>query len=215
MTQTAGRRPAADGGVGRRYVDPRSGDTIIKVFQGDFYVTGEPREMLSCILGSCVAACLRDPTTGVGGMNHFLLPDRDPELDDADGLSERDVARARGRYGSFAMDFLIQRIVAFGGRRGQLEAKVFGGAAVLDDGRGIGAINADFVENYLSERRIPIVAHDLRGRRPTLVRYRPWDGRAWLRHGDEETGRNVAATETRRRVRVHKDEQTGSLEVFD
>ena len=47
----------------------------VHVGQGEHYVTSDPAIMLTTILGSCVAMCLRDPLAGVGGMNHFLLPE--------------------------------------------------------------------------------------------------------------------------------------------
>ena len=205
----------AEARTGRRFIDKRTGDTIVKVFQGDFYVTQAPSELLSCMLGSCVAACLRDPVAGLGGMNHFLLPYRDDEVAAEAALSDAEFARARSHYGNHAMDDLIGRIVALGGRRERLEAKIFGGARVLGKEGRIGEMNADFVEDYLAQADIPILAQSLRGDQPTMVRYNPANGAAWVRRVQAEKTRAIAKTEVRRRVRVHKDRASGNLEVFD
>jgi chemotaxis protein CheD len=60
---------------GARYFDTRQGYTAVKVMPGEYYITHEPSEMLVTVLGSCVSACVRDPYTGLGGMNHFMLPE--------------------------------------------------------------------------------------------------------------------------------------------
>ncbi|HEX2939556.1 MAG TPA: chemotaxis protein CheD, partial [Rhodopila sp.] len=93
---------------------------VVKVGQGECYLTAQANEELVTVLGSCISACIRDPVLHLGGMNHFLLPEcggtnpgREP-----DGL----------RYGTAAMDHLIGRILALGGLRERLEVKVFGGA---------------------------------------------------------------------------------------
>src|ERR1700710_894727 len=97
----------------RRYRDPASGNIIAKLLPGDFYVTRED-EVLDTVLGSCVSACIRNPKTGVGGMNHFMLPHpRGGEASDAWGS----VASSATRYGSASMEQLINRILNVGGTR--------------------------------------------------------------------------------------------------
>jgi chemotaxis protein CheD len=201
--------------AGRRFTDRKTGETIVKVFQGDFYVTDNPSETLSCILGSCVAVCLRDARAGLGGMNHFLLPYRDAANGHDAPLEDTDIATAQTRYGNHAIDSLIGRIIALGGQRNRIEAKVFGGASVLDTEGRIGAMNADFAEGYLQEYGIPIVSRSLRGELPTMVRFRPVDGRAFVRRAQTETREQIAKTETRRRVRLHKNADTGAVEMYD
>jgi len=198
----------------RRFTDKRTGDTVVKVFQGDFYVTRDSTEVLSCILGSCVSACLRDPVAGVGGMNHFLLPHQDAE-GIGSGLSDDELAAARSRYGNHAMAYLIRRLVAFGARRNRLEAKVFGGGRVLGREGRVGELNATFVEDYLAAEDIPILASSLRGEQPVMVRYRPVDGAAWVRRVQPEEAPRVAERERRRRVRLHKDAASGRVEAYD
>jgi chemotaxis protein CheD len=201
--------------TGRRFTDRKTGETIVKVFQGDLYVTDDPTETLSCILGSCVAVCLRDGWAGLGGMNHFLLPYRDAVNGHGETLDDSDITTAQTRYGNHAIDSLIGRIIALGGRRDRLEAKVFGGASVLDTEGRIGAMNAEFAERYLQQYGIPIVSRSLRGDLPTMIRFRPVDGRAFVRRAQSETRDQIAKTETRRRVRLHKNAESGMVEMYD
>jgi chemotaxis receptor (MCP) glutamine deamidase CheD len=112
--------------------------------------------LLVTVLGSCVAACIRDPKTGIGGMNHFMLPEG--------GGDQHDMLSSSARYGGYAMEVLVNQLVKLGASRNRLEAKVFGGAAVL---RGfttvnVGEMNSEFVLDYLRTERIRVVAEDLR-----------------------------------------------------
>ncbi|AWN16007.1 chemoreceptor glutamine deamidase CheD [Salinisphaera sp. LB1] len=156
----------------RRYVDVH-GEVHIKLLPKEFYVTDQPF-VLTTVLGSCVAACLRDAAAGVAGMNHFMLPD----LDGAESARIRSMV-----YGGYAMNRLIDALLAHGARRERLEAKVFGGANVLADMRTarIGDANADFVRDYLARARIPILAEDLGGGWPRQVQYAAGTGRARVR----------------------------------
>src|SRR3546814_12284785 len=97
---------------------------VVKVFQGDVFVSTRTGEMLATVLGSCVASCIRDPVAQVGGMNHFLLPDKGGDTNPDLPLS------ASLRYGSYSMEPLINGILAAGGRRDRLGVKIFGGANV-------------------------------------------------------------------------------------
>jgi len=158
--------------VVRRYADQHFHAIAVKVFPGEHYVTLHPDEMLVTVLGSCVSACIRDPVAGLGGMNHFMLPE---SLDGRWGN-----ASANLRYGNFAMEQLINDILKGGGRRERLEIQVFGGGNVLVGTTAIGDANADFVEGYLATERLPIAARHLRGNFPRRVHYFPSTGRVML-----------------------------------
>src|SRR4051812_3924933 len=120
-----------------------------KILPGEYYFT--PKDMLIVtVLGSCVAACIRDRVSGIGGMNHFMLPDGGGDADSP--------VSASMRYGTYAMEVLINDLLKAGARRENLEAKVFGGGAVL---RGFTAINvgernAKFVLHYLQNESIKV-----------------------------------------------------------
>jgi chemotaxis protein CheD len=156
----------------RRYRDPRFDATAVKVFPGDVYVTAAADEMLVTVVGSCVSACIRDPYTGIGGMNHFMLPEPGQVMADGE--------RPSARYGKVAMDRLIEEIVARGGLRERLEIKLFGGGNVMQGSGSIGHRNADFAEAYLARHKLLLSGADLRGTQPRRVHYFPASGRAMI-----------------------------------
>lgn len=142
----------------------------IHVGQGEHHVTSDTDVMLTTILGSCVAMCLRDPAAGVGGMNHFLLPEG--------AGAGTDAGR---RYGAYAMELLINDILKAGGRRDRLEAKLFGGGRMFDSLKDVGRANADFAEKFLQDEGIPVVGGSLRGQGGRRLHYWPVAGRALQR----------------------------------
>jgi chemotaxis protein CheD len=158
----------------RHYFDREFDISAVKLLPGEYYVTS--RDMvLTTVLGSCVSACVRDSSAGIGGMNHFMLPeDLDP--------TSRDAAAAM-RYGVYAMEMLLNELFKGGARRERLEAKVFGGGAVLANMTmlNIGDRNADFVLRYLQTEQVRIAAQDLRGSLPRRINYFPVTGRVTVR----------------------------------
>ena len=142
----------------------------VHVVQGEHHIPDDPDVMLTTILGSCVAVCMRDPKTGVGGMNHFLLPSGKAEgLDDG------------RRYGAYAMELLINELLRTGARRDRLEAKLFGGARMFGGLSDVGASNAAFAEKFLRDEGIPVVGSSLGGLAARRVQYWPTTGRAQQR----------------------------------
>jgi chemotaxis protein CheD len=142
---------------------------VIKVFSGDCYVTDKPHQMMVTVLGSCIAACIRDPNICVGGMNHFLLPD---------GTNAAD---APLRYGAYSMEKLINDILKLGGRRERLEVKVFGGGNVIESSAKIGDKNVKFIRDYLLNEGIRIAQEDLGGKSPRRIHYFPDTGKAMMK----------------------------------
>ncbi len=138
---------------------------------GEVVVAAEPLTVLT-ILGSCVAVCLWQPDLAVGGINHFMLPNR--------GNDQRST-----RYGEFAIQVLIERLYGLGARCNALQAKVFGGARVTGQpsaGRhDLGRANVKLALWYLSDRQIPVVAHELYGNQGRKLLFRLSDGAAWVK----------------------------------
>ncbi|MGZ5920345.1 MAG: chemotaxis protein CheD [Rhizomicrobium sp.] len=134
--------------------------------QGDTYVSDKPNEVLVTILGSCIAACIRDPHLGVGGMNHFLLP------------HGSDVGRDARCYGINAMELLINELLKSGARRERLQAKIFGGANVMAGLSDIGGRNAEFAEQYLRDEGIPLIGSCTGGTKARKIQFWPNSGRA-------------------------------------
>lgn len=135
------------------------------VIQGEFFVTDDPTIVLSTLLGSCIAACFRDPVRGIGGMNHFLLPGKDPS------------ASTNVRYGAHSMEQLINALLQKGARRNNLEVWLIGGANVLSGMTQIGDANARFSRQFVHDERFLLRGEDLGGSRGRKVRFHPASGR--------------------------------------
>lgn len=139
----------------------------IHIIQGEYRVVDDPDTVLATVLGSCVAACLRDADACVGGMNHFLLPG--------------DPGGARGdaeRYGVHLMELLVNGLLKKGAHRDRLEGKLFGGARMMEGLSDIGAKNAAFAKRFLQNEGIRLVAENLGGDRGRRIEYSPVSGRA-------------------------------------
>lgn len=143
------------------------------IAQGEHAVGGAPGEIITTILGSCVAVCLWDPDRSVGGMNHILLPDGK-----ADGRTD---GPGLDRFGGAAMEHLINDLVKLGAERGRLRAKVFGGAAMVSGLSDIGARNAAFAADYLKSEGIPCDGESTGGNSARQIRFWPHSGRAMQR----------------------------------
>jgi len=176
----------------RRYRDPRFDAIAIKVFPGDHYVTDQPDEMLVTILGSCVTACIRDPIAAVGGMNHFMLPE-DTTGGDSVWLDAK-VGLAT-RYGSFAMESLLNGLIRLGARRERLEVKLFGGGRILQAMTDVGARNIAFATTWLAAEGLAVVAADVGDTLPRRVIYIPATGRVLLKHLRSPDRAAIAARE--------------------
>ncbi len=145
-----------------------------KILPGEYYYTLKDM-LIVTVLGSCVSACIRDRVSGLGGMNHFMLPDG--------GSDANSPVSASMRYGTYAMEVLINDLLKSGARRENMEAKVFGGGAVL---RGFTAINvgernADFVMSYLKTEKIRVLAEDLNDIYPRKVYFFPRTGKVLVK----------------------------------
>jgi chemotaxis protein CheD len=189
-----------------RYYDQISEHTVVKIYSGHCYSTAKKREMLVTILGSCVAACIRDPFMQVGGMNHFLLPDASDKGD------------SPARYGAYAMEKLINDLIKMGARKNSLEVKIFGGGNVIKSSAMIGDKNVDFIRNYLKEEGLIICQEDLGGTSPRRVHYYPDTGIVMMRrlNRDEDYVNVVKEEKTyQKTITLDADKGTeGNLELF-
>ena len=154
------------------YMDRHFNVPAAKIGPGEFYATQRDMVIVT-VLGSCVSACLRDPETQVGGMNHFMLPYHGTEPDGP--LSES------ARYGAYAMEVLVNHILALGEKRERLEAKVFGAGRIVAGMSDIGARNASFALDYLAREKIRIVAQDLGREEASKVYFFPNTGRVLVK----------------------------------
>jgi len=187
-----------------RYRDPQFQVPAAKLMPTQYLVVDDGTALVT-VLGSCVAACVRDPLLQLGGMNHFMLP----EGNVGDG--------APARYGSYAMELLINELLKRGANRRRLEAKVFGGANVLKGftSNPVGTRNAQFVLEYLAAEQIPVVAEDLRGIHPRKVWFFPQTGRVMVNRLPHAHDAEVLAAESAVRARLSHTPVSGGVELFE
>lgn len=152
-----------------RYYDQVAEITVVKVFSGDCYSTDSPGEMLVTVLGSCIAACIRDPIAKVGGMNHFLLPD------------SSNVGDSPTRYGAYAMEKLVNDLLKKGASKSRMEVKIFGGGNVIKSSAMIGDKNVNFIREYLKTEGLKIAQEDVGGTSPRRIHYYPDSGKVMMR----------------------------------
>lgn len=188
-----------------RYYDRNFQAEAAKILPGEYCVSDQGM-LLVTVLGSCVAACIRDVDSGVGGMNHFMLPD--------DG--GRDALGSSARYGTYAMEVLINHLFKMGARRNRLEAKVFGGGAVLASlsSSNVGARNAEFVLDYLKTEKIPVVAKDLLDSYPRKVYYFPETGRVLVKKLHRVHNETLFSRERDYKDRLSGAKVEGDVELF-
>jgi len=160
-----------------RYWDKKNEIIAAKILPGEYYVTNE-NELVTTVLGSCISACIRDKVTGVGGMNHFMLPETNEHK--LSTQAEHVVGNA-SRYGNYAMEHLINVILANGGKRKNLEVKVFGGAKIIPTLGDVGLNNIDFVLEYIDMEALQLVSQDLGDIYPRKVIYFPKTGKVKMK----------------------------------
>lgn len=179
-----------------------TGGLRVHVVQGEQFVTDDADAVLTTLLGSCVAACMRDPVAGVGGMNHFLLP----------GGRSLGVDKEAQRHGVHAMELLVNALLQRGARRERLEAKLFGGARLIDGLTDVGRQNAEFAERFLADEGIRHVGGSLLGEHGRKIQYWPVAGRARQSLMERES---IQVFDTERRIRpVRPVESSGDVDLF-
>ena len=200
------RATGAEGEARTFYVDREFDRNAVKLLPGEFFVSAEDI-VLSTVLGSCVAACIWDRNARIGGMNHFMLP--------AEGAAGDAWAGASGRYGVFAMVQLINELLKRGAKKANLEAKVFGGGAVLRaiTSLNIGERNAAFVLEFCRNEGLRVVAQDLLDVHPRRVAFFPATGRA-LSKKLAAADAAVAVFEQQYTAKINTAEVAGDIELF-
>jgi len=205
MSVDAARR-SAEGRHGGSYYNPHFRAHTLKVFLGHHLVSDHSDVMMVTTLGSCVAACVCDPAAAIGGMNHFLLPEvPDSEQGDAD---------AAARYGSVAMERLINEILSRGGKRSRLEVKLFGGARVIESSLDVGRKNALFALDYVRKEGLKLVSQDFGGTSARRVHYFPHSGRAMRKLLRPEALSDTVTQELHFRSSLRTQAVEGDVELF-
>lgn len=204
-------KPALDGFRGiNRYWDKTNECYAAKILPGEYYVTLND-EAIVTVLGSCVSACIRDKVFGIGGMNHFMLPinkGEDPNSFGGTGIS--------ARFGNFAMEQMINDILKNGGRRENLEIKVFGGGRVLKNMStlDIGQKNIDFILQYIKDESLNLAAKDLGDIYPRKVIYFPASGRVRVKKLRSLHNNTIIEREANYSKEIAKEPVSGEIDLF-
>lgn len=199
--------------ITNRYWDSRFKRHAVKLLPGDYYVA-EADEMIVTVLGSCISACIRDRKLGLGGMNHFMLP-----VEKTEHFSRRhwvqDYDCPAARYGNIAMEKLINEILAKGGRKENMEAKIFGGARVLDISSNVGDNNISFAREYLDIEGIPIVNSDVGGTLARKLYFIASTNDVFLKKIERMNNDTIAVRESSYLNELKNDEICGAVSFFD
>lgn len=192
----------------RRFWQPEYQAFVAKILPGEYYVT-RGGELIGTVLGSCVSACVRDPKARLGGMNHFLLP----EDANAGRWGDSDLGLAH-RYGSYAMEHLINDLLKHGAERARLEIKIVGGGRMLAHMSDVGARNIDFVRRYLQREGFRLAGEDLGGSHPRRVFYDVVTGRVRVKKLPARIGENIVNDELGYRRGLADRKVAGDVELF-
>lgn len=190
----------------KRYWDPTRCCFAAKILPGEFYVT-TGTELITTVLGSCVSACVRDTRLGVGGMNHFMLP-HSVDANDWGGAS------LAARYGSHAMEALINEIIKAGGDRRCLEVKAFGGGNVVSGMTSVGRKNAEFLRRYVKIEGLHLASADLGGAWPRKVVYFPHTGKVQVKKLRVQHNDTIVRREEQYSYRIEHQPLSGDVELF-
>ena len=182
----------------RRMRDNRFPHEIASILPGEFFVSRDPMVVYT-VLGSCISACIRDPIAGVGGMNHFMLPE--PKAGGCDSWGEST------RYGSYAMESLINEILKRGGLKSRLEIKLFGAGKIYEGNIDVGANNAKWVIGYLKSEGLETIKTDLGDVFPRKVYYFTDSGRVLMKKIERVKNRTIFERENQYAAQIKQREQ--------
>ncbi len=140
---------------------------VMTIFAGECYIS-KKKEVISTVLGSCISVCLYDIIEGIGGMNHFMLPESsalsNQLFSNETSINKEELSEQSMRYGITAMEVLIAEMQKSGAKRLNLKAKIFGGGKVIarkSTTTSVGDKNIGFARAYLKMEGISIVKEDV------------------------------------------------------
>ncbi len=186
----------------RQFWMPKRKRVAVKVVAGDYYVSSQD-EVICTVLGSCVSTCIRDTTIGVGGINHFLLPDADC-----------DILSSSNRYGVFAMEQLINAIIKYGGQRENFEIKVVGGGNMMAGANDIGQRNIAFVQQFLKTEGLAVSALDVGGLQARRIQYIAKTGQLMVQKLKDSNNERTMALELENQRSIQQ-QTNDDIELFD
>lgn len=185
----------------KTYFDFHFQKNMVVLYPGDFFSTADSGEMISTVLGSCIAITLFDASTHIGGMNHFMLVSSSAEGNATEEKS--------GRFGEYAVELLLNDMIKKGARKKRMIAKVFGGSNLFNIGSdaGVGAQNIFFAFDYLERERIPVKASDVGGNYSRKIYFDPMTSKVWLKHVKKQPRANDILRKREEEYRAQVREQ--------
>jgi chemotaxis protein CheD len=193
-----------------RYWDRTNKKVAAKILPGEYYVT-QKDELIVTVLGSCISACIRDEKRGIGGMNHFMLPEQNGG---SPGSWDSSKFGAATRYGNYAMEHMINDILKYGGKREDLEVKICGGGMILKNMTDIGKKNIQFVKEYLQMEGYRLASEDVGDKYPRKVQYTPALGRLRVKKLRSMHNDTILKREDKYRHEIVDKPVEGEIELF-
>ncbi len=190
----------------RRIQDTRFPYEVAVILPGEYFVSEEPKVVYT-VLGSCISVCLRDPLMGIGGMNHFMLaaPSSGGGTDSwADS----------GRYGSFAMEMLINELLKRGAKKERLEAKVFGGGKIYEGNMDIGAKNAAWALDYLEREGMALLKANVGDVCPRKVYFFTNSGKVLMKKLDRVVADSIVQEEEQYQSKLQQASVQSEVTLF-
>ena len=189
-----------------KYYDSSMKSNIVKISPGDYYITDQD-EVITTVLGSCISACIRDTSMGIGGMNHFMIPVKCSHS----SHPEQDMDT---RYGAYAMEHLINDIFKYGGTRRNLEIKLFGAGNVLVGSGNVGVKNIKFVREFLHAEGYKIESENLGGDNPRKINYSPLTGKVMMKKLASTSINEIQIEEKKLQDKVENTVVAGEIDLF-
>lgn len=190
----------------KRFWDSSRSMVVAKVLPGEFYVS-KHNELISTVLGSCIAACIYDEQLGLGGMNHFMLPG----VKDMEDINANDL---NCRYGNWAMEYLINELIKNGACRHSLKIKLFGGGKIIRSMTDIGIGNIRFANAYIQDEALELVSHDVGGPWPRKVVFNPQTGKAHVKKLRQMHNDTIEKREVRYLHDIEAQDAKTNIELF-
>jgi len=190
----------------KKYYDNSLKSEVVKISPGDYYITDQD-EIITTVLGSCISACIRDVRLGIGGMNHFMVPVKCPHT----AHPEQDMDT---RYGTYAMEHLINDIYKYGGMRKNLEIKLFGAGNILVGSGNVATMNIEFIRNFMRTEGYMIASESLGGDRPRKINYSPITGKVMMKKLSDTSISKVQRQEQKLQNQVEDTVVAGEIDLF-
>lgn len=194
-----------------RYWDKTHNKFAAKILPGEYYVTTND-EVIVTVLGSCVSACIRDKVFGLGGMNHFMLPHSTKDY--SNHIANGDSWSEATRYGGYAMEMLINDILKHGGRKENLEIKIFGGGRIISNMTDVGRRNVEFVEEYIANEGLKLISEDTGDIFPRKVVFHPNSGKVKVKRLQSVHNNTLIEREEVYKHQINDTPNSGDVELF-